>query len=396
MTSLQKEGRSRAQLIAIVVTGVLGVAALALWVYQLTAGMQVTNMRQLDSWGLYITNFMFLVGLSAGGLIISSAPKVFGLEGFGGISKVAIWGSICCTVLAAAFVVIDLGNPLRLWELLVYSNFTSPLMWDICIISTYLIVSIIYLVVVVRGEQGKVSHGAQRALSTVALVVAIFVHSVTAWVFSLQVSHEFWNTALMAPWFVCSALASGLALVLIICVALNKVGYLQVADENFVKMAKLLGVFVLVDVYFLGCDVLTSAYGNDDGREIASMMLTGSLAPFFWTEVLGGLVCAAICFVPQWRKRGALACAAALAIIGIFCKRCQIILAGFGVRNLDMPGVEVHNAFPLTDAGTAFAQAVPSLQYFPSPIEFAIVIGILCLGACVFLIGIRYLPLRAE
>ena len=106
--------------VAIVVAAILTVGGLALWAFQLTSGMVNTNMRNLDSWG-FITMFMFLVGLSAGGLIISSAPRVFSMEGFGGVSKIAVWTSICCTVLAIGFVVIDLGQPLRLWELFVYS-----------------------------------------------------------------------------------------------------------------------------------------------------------------------------------------------------------------------------------------------------------------------------------
>lgn len=131
--------------VAIVVAAILTVGGLALWAFQLTSGMVNTNMRNLDSWGLYITMFMFLVGLSAGGLIISSAPRVFGMEGFGGVSKIAVWTSICCTVLAIGFVVIDLGQPLRLWELFVYSNLGSPLMWDIIVLGTYLILSLIHI-----------------------------------------------------------------------------------------------------------------------------------------------------------------------------------------------------------------------------------------------------------
>ena len=108
--------------IGIAVAAVVTVAGLALWVVQLSGGLVQTGMRNFDSWGLYITLFMFLVGLSAGGLIISSVPRAFGMKGFGGISKVAVWTSICCTVLAIAFVVVDLGHPARLWELFAYSN----------------------------------------------------------------------------------------------------------------------------------------------------------------------------------------------------------------------------------------------------------------------------------
>ncbi|MBQ6454058.1 MAG: polysulfide reductase NrfD, partial [Coriobacteriales bacterium] len=86
--------------IAIAISATIAVIGIVFWMIQLSGGMSQTGMRNLDSWGLYITCFMFFVGLSAGGLIISSIPKAFGMEGFGGISKVAIWTSICSTVAA--------------------------------------------------------------------------------------------------------------------------------------------------------------------------------------------------------------------------------------------------------------------------------------------------------
>ena len=164
--------------IGIVAGAVLAVAGIALWVVQLTGGMAQTGMRNLDSWGLYITMFMFFVGLSAGGLIISSIPRAFGMEGFGGISKVAVWTSICCTVLAIGFVVVDVGQPVRLWELFVYSNLGSPLMWDIIVLFVYLILSCVYLWATLRAEKGLVSQLALRVISVIALVCAILVHSV--------------------------------------------------------------------------------------------------------------------------------------------------------------------------------------------------------------------------
>ena len=102
------------------------------------------------------------------------------MKGFGGISKVAIWTSVCCTCAAIGFVVVDLGGPARLWELFVYSNFSSPLMWDILVLGTYLVLSVIYLWAYLRAEAGRMSHTAIRAISVVALIVAILVHNVTA------------------------------------------------------------------------------------------------------------------------------------------------------------------------------------------------------------------------
>ena len=129
----------------VVVLAAVVLAAVGCWVAQQTYGLGITGMNNSTSWGLYLTCFMFFVGLSAGGLIISSIPNAFGMKGFGDISRVAIWTSICCTCVAIGFVVVDLGGPLRLWELFVYSNLSSPLMWDIIVLSTYLILSIVYL-----------------------------------------------------------------------------------------------------------------------------------------------------------------------------------------------------------------------------------------------------------
>ena len=199
----------RGLMIAIAAAAVVTVAGIALWVVQLSGGMSQTAMRNLDSWGLYITMFMFFVGLSAGGLIISSAPKAFGAEGFGGISKIAVWTSVCSTVAAIAFVVVDLGRPLRLWELFAYSNLASSLMWDIVVLLVYLVLSVVYLWAQLQAEAGKVSHTALRVVSVITLVTAVLVHSVTAWIFGLQQGREMWHTALLGPWFVSSALVGG-------------------------------------------------------------------------------------------------------------------------------------------------------------------------------------------
>ncbi len=383
--------KRKGSMAGIVVAGVLAAAGIGLWVYQLITGLVVTDMRNLNPWGLYITSFMFLVGLSAGGLIISSIPRVFGIKGYGGISKVAVWTSICCTVLAIAFVVIDLGQPLRLWELFAFANLTSPLMWDIIVISTYLIVSIVYLVAMLRYEKGNASERGLRVISTIALVVAILVHSVTAWIFGLQQSHEFWNTALLAPWFVVSALVSGLALVMIVVIALNKTGYLKLASENLVKMAKLLGTFIVVDLFFLGCELLTAGFPMGSGAEVVAMLTTGALAPFFWAEVIFGVLAAAICFMPSLRKATPLVVAAIFAIAGILLKRFVLLMAGFQMPNIDMAGAMT--TYQLSDPAPGMMTNFTSLIYSPTFVEWGIFIGVIALGAFMLLVGLRQLPL---
>ncbi len=377
---------------AIAAAAVLTVAGVALWGVQLSGGLVQTGMRNLDSWGLYITMFMFLVGLSAGGLIISSVPRAFGMKGFGGISKVAVWTSICCTVLAIGFVVVDLGQPARLWELFAYSNLGSPLMWDILVLGTYLVLSVAYLWATLRAEAGKVSSAALRVISVVALVTAVLVHSVTAWIFGLQQAHELWHTALLAPWFVSSALVCGTALVLVVVIGLRKAGYLELDQTHLVKLVKMLGAFVLVDLYFFGCDLLTSAFPGGSGAEVVNMLAAGPLAPFFWTEVVGCILCAAVCFVPRLRTNPLIVAASLLAIVGIFCKRVQLLVGGFQIPNLDYAAPV--SSYTVTDWTAGMAGAYQGMVYWPTPMEFGIVLGVTGLGALLLLLGLKYLPLK--
>ena len=314
------------------------------------------------------------------------------MEGFGGISKIAVWTSICCTVLAIGFVVVDLGQPLRLWELFAYSNLGSPLMWDIIVLGTYLILSIVYLWAMLRFEGGKGSATGLRVVSAIALVCAVLVHSVTAWIFGLQQGREMWHTALLGPWFVSSALVCGVALVLVVVIALRRAGYLELDQRYVVKMLKLLGVFVLVDLYFFGCDLLTEGFPAGSGADIVAMLTTGALAPFFWIEVLGCAATAVIAFVPKLRTNPLIVVAAVLAIVGIFCKRVQLLVGGFQIPNLDMPAVV--SGPGLADAGAALQSAGGAMVYFPSPLEFGVMAGVVGLGALLLLVGLKYLPLK--
>ncbi len=380
--------------VGIAVAGALVVLGIALWAMQLTGGMVQTAMRNLDSWGLYITMFMFFVGLSAGGLIISSVPKAFGIKGFGGISKVAVMSSIAATVAAIGFVVVDLGQPLRVWELLAYSNLGSPLMWDIIVLATYLILSCAYLWAQVRAEAGGVSHTALRVISVVALVCAVLVHSVTAWIFGLQQGREMWHTALLAPWFVSSALVCGTGLVICVAAALRRAGYLALEQAQLARLAKLLGAFVVVDLYFFGCDLLTEGFPGGEGLAVVDMLVSGPLAPFFWGEVVLCVAAAVVCFTPSLRTTPLLVAASVAAVLAILCKRVQLLVGGFQIPGLDYAGP----VGPMTVTGweSGMAGAYQGMVYWPAPIEWGVCAGVVALAVLIFLLGLKFLPLRPK
>ena len=236
------------------------------------------------------------------------------------------------------------------------------------------------------------SAAALRIVSVIALVCAVLVHSVTAWIFGLQQAHEFWHTALLAPWFVSSALVCGTALVLVVVIALRRAGYMELDQANVVKMAKMLGAFVVVDLYFFGCDLLTSAFPGGSGAEVVAMLVSGPLAPFFWTEVAGCILCAVVCFAPRLRTNPLIVAASLLAIAGIFCKRVQLLVGGFQIPNLDYAAALTPNSSAAWAGG--MAGAYEGMVYWPSPLEFGVALGVIGLGALLLLLGLKYLPLK--
>ena len=138
-------------------------------------------------------------------------------------------------------------------------------MWDIIVLSTYLILSCVYLWAQIQAERGKMSAVALRVISVIALVCAVLVHSVTAWIFGLQIAKEGWYSAIMAPIFVASAMDSGLALLVLALLGLRARGVFETTDELLTSLAGLLCTCIAVDAYFIGCEILTTAYNGTEG-----------------------------------------------------------------------------------------------------------------------------------
>lgn len=371
------------------VLGALVVAGVAAWIYQLANGLGVTGMSNGVSWGLYIACFMFFVGLSAGGLIVASSASVFHIAEYKKVALPAIICSTVCICCAGMFVLIDMGGIQRVWRILVGPNPTSPLVWDVCVISCYLIINIVYLVFMCSKKPGaadKVS-----IVSRFALPIAILVHSVTAWIFGLQVSKE-WYTAIMAPIFVASAMDSGLALLLLALMGLNKSGVFKVENKLISSLAGLLAVCIAVDAFFIGCECLTMAYPGAKGAEALSVMAGGITAPFFWIEIIGGLLIPFLLMVFAKNRANmklvGLACV--LVVAGVFCKRIWLLFTSFYEFNIaGAPGVISGSSAARGASGVDVFAMLGT--YAPTWVEIAVVVGVVSLGALVFIVMSRML-----
>jgi molybdopterin-containing oxidoreductase family membrane subunit len=405
-------GRTGWRTVWLVLTAAGLLAGLGAWIYQLTQGLVVTNMRNPMMWGLYITFFMFFVGLSAGGLIVASAGRLFGGARLKPIVRLAVVEATVAVLMAALFLVPDVGRPDRLWHLFRYPHFLSPMMWDITIVIVYLIISLLYVWVYTRADHARRgswlafgtgtseadSHRDERmktVLAAVGLPAAVLLHSITAWIFGLQISRGFWYTAVMAPLFISSALVSGTGLMLLLSLVVRRVRRISFPDDLVGFMGKLLAIFLAVEAFLVFSDMLTAGYpGADFEAGPIARLLSGRYAPFFWFEVVAGLVIPFVILVGPQRRLSArwAAAAAVLAVVGIFVHRLNIVLNGLSyVTIAEPPGVAVGTPQPLGQTSFALSQF-----YYPSWVEWLVALGLLCLGALLFTAAVVKLPLREK
>jgi molybdopterin-containing oxidoreductase family membrane subunit len=354
---------------------------------------------------------MYFVGMSAGGLIVASAGRLFGGPRLKPIVRLAVVEATVAVFLAAVFLLPDMGRPDRIWHLIRYPQFRSPLMWDIVIVTVYLVISLVYVWVYTRADHARTgswlafgtseSAGSTRrdermktVLAAVGLPAAILLHSITAWIFGLQISRGFWYTAVMAPLFIGSALVSGTGLMILLALVVRRVGRLSFRDDLIAYLSKLLVVFLAVEAFLVFADMLTAAYpgASFEADPIARVLTTAPYAYLFWFEVIAGLLIPFLLLVrPRVRMNMRwVAVASVLAVVGIFAHRFNIVLNGLSHATISYPpGVSIGTPQP---QGTTSFLLVQS--YYPSWVEWIVVLGVLCLGALIFTAAASKLPLR--
>ena len=232
-------------------------------------------MRNIVMWGQYILFFMFFVGLSAGGLIVASGGRLFGVKAFKPITRLAVLEATVAVILAATFILPDLGRPERILNIPLYFNPTSPMIWDITIVMVYMAMSAFYVWLYARADLAR--RGSWLAFGTgtsertmareervkgvmawIALPAAILLHSITAWIFGLQISRGFWYSSIMAPMFIASALVSGLGLVILLALLLRRLGTARVPRRPRGDAGRAAGAFIVVEAFLLLAEYLTA------------------------------------------------------------------------------------------------------------------------------------------
>jgi len=356
---------SYAWLVVLVALVGLGVYA---WNTQYTQGLTVTGLSDTAIWGIYITNFEFLVGISAGIMITISVGYLLDTKRFKPIMKI---GGILATVSvlpAMLFVAVDIGRPERILNMLLYPDPTSMFVVDFFTLSIYFIFCVIFTLVFLSERGGAVT---ARFFAVLAIILAVFAHSVTAWVFSVVIARPLWHTALLAPIFLSSALVSGIALLLLVAILTSKFTELKMPSELLAGLGKALAAVIPVDLFFIFTELVTVEYSSTPGLlAVFSTILTGPYA----TVVLIETALFVVVFLPlaysQTRKS-----VAVLSIVSLFAT------GGIWVKRffLFTPALSTS---PLGDAAA----------YTPTLIEWQITIGLFAFGALLYSLSLKVLP----
>ena len=372
--------RPRAWTVWITVLAIGLLIGLASFVYQWSNGLGVTGLSNTITWGMYIVAFMFLIGVSAGGLIVVAGAELADSHRFVHLNRLAVVCSVAAVATAAGTILPDLGRPERAWKMLVQPNFTSPLVWDMGVLAVYLVIGVVDLWILTRVPVPKKK---LRVMAIVSLPVAILVHSITAWIFGLLVARPFWNTPLLAPLFISSALVSGTALVVVVGYVVERISTFRVGDSVYSGLRLLLLWFVAADVFLLFTEVMTTYIsGEPDHRNQLDILLSGRLAPVFWSEVIIGIVIPVVLLLlPAGRRPRTLAIAAALLMLGVLAKRINILFAAEFE-----PLVGLEPGIPGGRPGQPFR---PDEIYFPTWVEFGVLLGMAAFFFTILTVGVQ-------
>lgn len=346
------------------------------WRYseQLTTGLVVTGMSDQVSWGFYISNFAFLVGIAAAAVLLVIPAYLFDRKDIKDVVLIGEGMAVAAVIMAMLFVIADLGRPDRLWHLIPgIGRFNWPvslLAWDVLVLNVYLLLNLaIPFYVLFRRYQGKEPVFRHYfPFVVIAMFWAISIHTVTAFLFSANPARPFWHTALLGPRFIASAFVSGPALIIITLQIVRKVTSYQVSQSVIDTLALIMAIALQISLFFVGVELFTDFY--NEGAHAASIHYLffglgefASLRGWIWFALTLNVIAVVILMIhPLRRKTLLLNIACVLAFIGIYIEK------GMG---LVIPG------FVPTPLGEIF-------EYVPTSVELSVAAGIWAFGALIF------------
>ncbi len=380
------------------------------YIRQLRYGLVVTSMRDYVTWGIYISNFVFFVAISLVGSLITAILRLDDVHWSTPLTRIAEIIAVSAIAFAGLIIIVDMGRPERFIYLFTFGRIQSPIMWDVIVITTYLVISLLLLYIPLlpdlkiliehkeknhpivhkiytffgsfwkgTSEQHKISEKAIFMLCVTIVPVAFAIHTVTSWLFATTYRPG-WDSTNFGAYFISGAFLVGAGGVVVAMYIFRHAYHLEkyITDKHFDRMGKVLVLLVMIYFYFNMNEYLVPAFKmKTEEREHLTELFTGEFSTFFWiTIILGMVVPVVILLFPKGRKPKPLFIVGVFVVVGAWFKRYLIV-----VPTLLTPFL------PMGDVPKEY------MHYFPSWEEWAIAIGSLAGALLVITFFVRFIPI---
>lgn len=349
------------------------------WAHQMADGMAVTNMSDHVSWGLYIANFTYMVGLAAGGVMMVIPAYLYRDRA---MHKVVIVGeviAIAALIMALMFVVSDMGRPDRFWHMIPgLGRFNWPmsmLTWDVIVLNGYLLLNMHVVGYLIYQRWLGKAPNPKWYLPFVFLSIAwaISIHTVTAFLYSGLGGRPFWNSALIAPRFLASAFVTGPAFIILALEVIRRMTSFHVPSAARKTLVSIVRITSILNLFMLAVEVFTEFYTGGSHVAAAQYLFFGlhghyELVPWIWSGIALNVFAIIVLYTPALAsKRGWLLTAMSATLVGVWIEKGMgLIVPGFVPSTL-------HEIVP----------------YTPSVAEWKVTVGIWAVGLMVLTIGLR-------
>lgn len=356
---------------------ILAGVGLVCYALQAAMGLRVTNLSNVNTWGLYIVGFMVFTGIAAGSLLFSSSACLCSrMAEYRPYARVAaLVGTLCGVVAAGLFIMVDVGHPLRVWRFFTAPNPQSSLLWDAGVLAAYLVIGVVFFLRLKGVGRGDEVEGSLKVVAALAFVAGLAV-VITAFAYAREPGSFLWNRIGQPLSFLTSAVVLALAWLLLVFTSLGKSGFMKADAEKLARLGRAASLFLFGDLLLVGGGVAHHAFsGNVEASAIARWMLVGHGAVPFWLGIAASLAA----LVLLRRGPGVPVAGAWVALFAGVMNKHTMLQARMLNPSFDYPGLPEHFG----------AAAV----YVPSLIELGVAVGIIALTGLLAKIGLeRFAP----
>jgi len=301
--------------------GLMGIG-FGCYLYQWFEGLGITGMSRDVSWGFYIGQLTYFVGIAAGGVMVVLPCYLHDYKAFGKITILGEFLAIAAIIICLLFVMVDLGNLPRLLNVMMYPNPTSILFYDMIVLNVYLFLNLIIGWNVLSAEQKGVHYAKWvKVLIYISIPWAFSIHTITAFLYAGIPGRHYWMTAIMAARFLASAFAAGPALLILLCLIVRKVSKFDPGKEQIRTLGGIVAYAMILNVFFMLLEVFTAFYSQIPGHMHSFVYLFsgleghGKLVPWMWTATVFAVISLVLLIVPAARRREDILAVACVSVI---------------------------------------------------------------------------------